>query len=89
MKKISNLVTRAVLKEELGITNRELRGIIEKMDEKNRKYRDQILTGLDGVMKELETMREENTVGTHQIRELDVKVDNHETRIAKLEASMQ
>lgn len=59
----------------------------EAYDEKNRKYRDEILTGLDHIMKELETIREDNTIGTHQIRNLEEKTDNHEKRITKLESS--
>ena len=41
--------------------------ILVKVDENAKKYRDQILTKLDGVMGELETMRQENTIGTYQI----------------------
>lgn len=48
-------VTRKELKEELIILKRglkeELSGLEKKLDEKSKKYRDEILTGLDGVMK--------------------------------------
>jgi hypothetical protein len=53
MKKLLNPVTRVELDE-----------AFESYDEKNRKYKDQILGGLDKVMGELQTIREENTVGT-------------------------
>ena len=59
--------------------------ILVKVDENAKKYRDQILTKLDGVMGELQTMREENTVGTCQISGLRERVDNHDRRIASLE----
>ncbi|OGH23138.1 MAG: hypothetical protein A3F31_04060 [Candidatus Levybacteria bacterium RIFCSPHIGHO2_12_FULL_38_12] len=58
---------------------------IENSDENAIEYRDQILTKLDKVMGELQTMREENTVGAYQIRELREKVDGHELRITRLE----
>lgn len=66
------------------VTRIDLDEAFEAYDEKNRGYRDQILTGLDRVMKELETIREETTVGVNQVTE---KVDEHEQRITKLEIS--
>lgn len=69
-----------------GSLREEMSVMEESLDGKNRKYRDEILTGLDKVMKELETMREENTVGSYQTRELREEVDNHEKRITKLES---
>lgn len=50
----------------------------ERTDEKAQKYRDQILTSVDGVMKELITEREERSF-------LSSRVYNHEDRIEKLE----
>jgi len=64
-------------------------GIIDQVNFKNRQYKDEIMTGLDKVVKELETIREDSIVGTHQIRELRVDVDNHEKRISKLEQTAQ
>lgn len=83
MKKSKKIVTEEFLEEKL-LDLRE--GIIDQVDTKNRQYRDDIMTGLDRVMKELETMREENTVGDYQVTE---KFDNHEQRIAKLESTTQ
>lgn len=77
--------TKLDLKSETGILKIEFHEAFEQYDEKNRGYRDEILTGLDKVMKELETIREDNIVGTHQIRELRVDVDSHEKRISSLE----
>lgn len=62
---------------------------IEESDENAIKYKDEILTKLDGVMGELQTMREENTVGTYQISEVKEQVDNHEKRIQHLEKPQQ
>ncbi|OGH17486.1 MAG: hypothetical protein A3C97_00425 [Candidatus Levybacteria bacterium RIFCSPHIGHO2_02_FULL_37_11] len=100
MKKIkqnSDIITRGILREELEITRKDLRieldvsleKVVRDVDEKNREYRDQVLTGLDGVMKELETMREENAAGTSLIRRLTDRVDDHEIRITKLESPDQ
>lgn len=50
----------------------------ERTDEKARKYRDQILTSVDGVMKELLAEREERAL-------LSARVYNHEERIENLE----
>lgn len=50
----------------------------ERTDEKAQKYRDQILTSVDGVMKELISEREERVL-------LSARVYNHEERIEKLE----
>ncbi len=82
------LVTKeelSLLRSDLQIFKIDVDDKFVQMDEKNRGYRDDVLNGLDKVMKELENIREDNEVGTHQIRELRVEVDNHEKRISKLE----
>jgi len=71
------------------VTKLDLSEAFDRYDEKNKGYRDQILTGIDGVMKELETMREENAAGTSLIRRLTDRVDDHETRFTKLESPGQ
>ena len=50
-------------------------------------FRDEIMTGLDKVMKELEEMREDSALGVYQTREIREQVDIHEKRITKLEAA--
>ena len=60
-----------------------------RIDENAQKYRDQILNSNDKLVKELQEMREENTIGSHQIRELNGQVDDHEKRIGKLEHAQQ
>ncbi len=78
MNKIIEYVTKDTLREELL-----------KLDEKFRTYRDEILNRLDSVMGELQNIREDNSIGTHQTRELREEVDNHEQRIKKLETVTQ
>lgn len=70
-------------------TDIKMEDMERRIDDNAQKYRDTILTRLDGVMGELETMREENTIGAYQTREIQVKVDGHEKRIAKLEKTQQ
>lgn len=70
----SDLVTKGFLEVKL-----------QEVDDNARKYRDEILTKLDGVMGELKTMREETTIGAHQVFELREQVDSHEERITHLE----
>lgn len=57
----------------------------EEIDDNAKKYRDDVLTKLDGVIGELQTMREENTMGTYQTGEIKERVDDHEKRITRLE----
>lgn len=79
MKNASLSITEAVLDRKL---DQKFAEAFAEYDDKNREYRDQILTGLDGVMKELETMREDGTIGNYQVSE---KFSDHEKRIKKLE----
>lgn len=78
----SELVTKSFLRSELDDLKKEI-------DEKAQGYRDQILTKLDGVMGELQTIREDNVIGTHQTSQLREEVDNHEKRIRNLEKVQQ
>ena len=71
-----------LLKDEL---ENKLNDLEQKLDSNAQGYRDEILTKLDGVMGELETMRQENTIGTHQISNLQATADGHEKRIKHLE----
>ncbi|MBI4059258.1 hypothetical protein HY404_03410 [Candidatus Microgenomates bacterium] len=60
----------------------KLDSLKDGIDDNSRKYRDQILQGLDEVMGELQTLRQENTIGFHQIKE---RLDNHNRGIKHLE----
>ena len=72
------VVTKVFLEIKLDEVKRDI-------DDKAKGYRDEILTKLDGVMGELQTIREENTVGAYQTRELREEVDSHKKRIRRLE----
>lgn len=98
----SELVTKKDLKQELGkfatkadLKNEtiSLRMNLDKLkleiDDKARQYRDQVLTKLDGVMGELQNIREDNIIGSHQTAEMRDQVENHEKRIQKLEQTQQ
>lgn len=76
----SSLVTVSLLDIKLEEQDR-------RNDDKAKLYRDQILTKLDGVMGELEAIREDNTLGAGQTRELRMDVDDLKKRVKKLEQS--
>ncbi len=78
----SELVTKGFLKKELEY---ELGELEQRVDNRAKQYRDQILTKLDGVMGELGAIREDNTIGTYQTSQLREDVDGHEKRIKTLE----
>lgn len=54
--------------------------IIEKIDFKNKKYRDEIMTSIDGVTGELQTMREENAAGELRFRRVEKRISTLEQR---------
>lgn len=88
MPKAPIYVTKSDLEHALSGLEERLGKIFDKkLDETFRQYRDDVLTKMDGVMKELDTKREESSLGTYQTRELRERVDNHEKRIKKLETS--
>lgn len=68
-----------------GFFRSELEKELEKVRTEAKNYHDEVLNGLDGVVKELENMREDNTIGTYQIREVREQSEDHEKRITKLE----
>jgi hypothetical protein len=57
----------------------------EKYDEKNRGYRDEIVTKVDKVLKELVEMRDENTASTLHFERNDEAIAIHEKRIIAIE----
>lgn len=65
----------------------ELENFELRVDDKARKYRDQILTRLDQVMGELQNIREDTVFKNRDISKLRKDIDSHEQRIAKLEKS--
>ncbi len=70
-----------------GFLNLRLDQLKQELNDTARQYRDQILTRLDEVMGELQNIREDNAIGSHQISELGKTTNNHEKRIKKLEQS--
>ena len=58
---------------------------LDKVDEKLTKFKDDILTAVDGVMGELKDMREEQTIASAKLSEHSDTLENHETRLQKLE----
>ena len=58
----------------------------ENLKELIRESRDDLMTKIDSFAGKTAALEEENTVGVHQTRELDVKVDDHEKRIKQLES---
>lgn len=95
MKKGSKFITEEFLEEKLeekilGLRENlreEISIMQDHLDDKNRKYKDEVLTGLDKVMKELSDMREENAAGTLQLRRLTIQGEDHEKRITNLESA--
>lgn len=76
-------------KGDLELLEKSLRGELLRLEERvegnAKQYRDEILTKLDGVMGELKTIREETSIGAHQVFDLQEQVDGHEKRIIRLE----
>lgn len=77
--------TEKKLALEINLSKYDLRDEMNKMeeriDEKSKKYRDDVLTKIDGVIGELSAIREEDIVGSHQLRD-------HEKRIIALEEAV-
>lgn len=84
MKKTSSVLTeekaRKIFREEFNIVKQELVDK-ETFFEKVTKFKDDIMTMLDKVMKELKDFREEQTV----ISSYKEQIEDHETRIGKVE----
>lgn len=66
-----------------------LNELVQKIEENARGYRNEILSKLDGIGADLETMREENIIGNLQMKELRTKDANHERRIRDIEKHVQ
>lgn len=80
----SKTITRAVLREEL---KNEIATLEERLGKAFDKRFDKVTNMLVDVAGHLQVIREEMTIGTHQVHELREIADNHEKRISKLEAS--
>ena len=81
--KSEDLVTKSFLRSELEY---ELGELEQRVDDKAKQYRDQILTSNDKLAKTLETIREELEIGSFQTRE---RIEDHEKRIKNIEKTQQ
>jgi len=73
-------VTKAELKAEFGKFE-------ERLDKKLDEKFDPVVTKLDGILKGVEALQQENTVGAEQLRRHEDQLRKHEARIAKLETA--
>jgi len=96
-------VTKAELKAELGKfeerldkkldrllseqANVILEAVGETMEKKLDEKFDPVVTKLDGILKGVEALQQENTVGAEQLRRHEDQLQKHEVRIAKLETA--
>jgi len=62
-----------------------LEAVGELMDKKLDEKFDPVITKLDGIMKGVEALQQENTIGAEQLRRHEDQLQKHEGRIAKLE----
>jgi archaellum component FlaC len=63
----------------------ELKKDVSGLKEDFKTYHNENMNRLDEVMAILQNIREDNIIGTYQIRELRENVDDHEKRITKIE----
>ena len=92
-------VTKAGLKAEVGKFEEKMEQLLseqanvileavgETMEKKLDEKFDPVLTKLDGILKGVEALQQENTVGAEQIRRHTDQLQNHEARISNLETA--
>ena len=92
-------VTRAGLKAEFGKFEEKIEQLLseqanvileavgELMEKKLDEKFDPVISKLDGIMKGVEALQHENTVGAEQLRRHTDQLKEHETRISKLETA--
>jgi hypothetical protein len=66
-----------------------LEAVDEKLDKKLGEKFDPVNTKLDGILKGVEALQQENTAGAAQLRRHDDKLGDHERRIKTLELHPQ
>ena len=64
-----------------------LEAVDERMDKKLSEKFDPVITKLDGILKGVEELKQENTIGAEQLRRHTDQLQKHEIRIAKLETA--
>ena len=73
-----------LLSEQANVILEAVGEIVEKkLDDKF----DPVITKLDGIMKGVEALQQENTIGAEQLRRHEDQLQKHEARIAKLETA--
>ena len=92
-------VTKADLKAEFGKFEEKMEKLLseranvileavgETMEKKLDEKFDPVITKLDGIMKGVEALQQENTVGAEQLRRHEDQLQKHDARIAKLETA--
>ena len=92
-------VTSADLKAEFGKFEEKMEQLLseqanvileavgETMEKKLDEKFDPVVTKLDGILKGVEALQQENTVGAEQLRRHEDQLQKHQVRIAKLETA--
>ncbi len=96
---VNTHVTRSDLKAEFGKfeekmeqllseqANVVLEAVGETIEKKLDEKFDPVVTKLDGILKGVEALQQENTIGAEQLRRHEDQLQKHEARIAKLETA--
>lgn len=80
-----DLQSETITKQDFQNALDKIFGEFGAMNEKLRKLEDRMNEYHDDIVGQLETLRDENTIGVYQTRELREITDDHETRITKIE----
>ena len=84
--KKNSYVTEGYLDKKLFILKQELKEeIVGEIDEKNAKYKDEVMTKLDDISGQLEDLQQDKVLSIHQTSQLREEVEDHEKRIKHLE----
>ncbi len=98
-KDVNTHVTRSDLKAEFGKFEEKMEQLLseqanvileavgETMEKKLDEKFDPVVTKLDGILKGVEALQQENTIGAEQLRRHEDQLQKHEARIAKLETA--
>ena len=89
-KKTVNYVTEDYLDRKLFTFKQELKEeIVNEIDGKNEKYKDEVMTKLDDLSGQQEHLQQDKTLSIHQTTQLQEQVDDHDKRIKNLEKAQQ
>lgn len=88
-KELQKFATKEDLQREVENLEARVQLMIDKLkgdiDEANKQYRDEFLIAIDPILKEVLVAREDRTITTHRLVELQEKVQDHEVRIKQME----